>query len=568
MEVSSRVIGFGILISFTLDLSACGERNLMSERTRKVAPQGPQDVGIVIQGANPGEIETILSQHDTAQVRVLNPEHGMYEIFHVQESDVQSASKGQVSRNAFFDLNSRWNRPTDSVQNFSSSVPEGFKIGKLKPCQAPNLPDSRPQAQILDSDTRLRDGTIEIGKDVWIRGAGGVRQTVVLISPNASLLPSQTVLDGSEHHLKPDALGLYEIILIIQDEKDVCAMDRLRFLVTANRPYIKPSNRSETVDLTQFAQLRQVDAGEAWKASEGKGVVIAVIDTGVNYNHPFLADNIRTNEKEIRDNQIDDDQNGFVDDYLGFDFTNSDPFPYDDDGHGTHVAGLAASRQFGLAPEASLIAIKAMSSKGGDIGTVAAAIRYAVDRQARIINLSLGTSAAGPHPALVSAISYAAKKGVLVVVAAGNGDPNTGLGFNIDEIPVYPASLNLPNLITVGAFDEENILSVYSNFGAKSVTVLAPGGLGEKAPLLSTAFENPRHISLIGMAGTSMSAPIVTGIAAQVWGLAPALSFDQVRNILLSSGPSFPELKPISESGRHINAKNALEITKARNAQL
>src|SRR5262249_18824833 len=152
----------------------------------------------------------------------------------------------------------------------------------------------------------------------------------------------------------------------------------------------------------------------------------------------------------------------------------------------------AAGLQFGLAPHAKILPVKAMTPAGGDIGTIAAAIRYAVDRHANIINMSLGAATPKPHPALVSAMDYAKSKGVLVVVAAGNGD-DKGIGYSIDPSPVFPASLNSDNMISVAASAEGEELSKYSNFGVKTVHVVAPGGDMPNDPMYSTAFENVRN---------------------------------------------------------------------------
>jgi subtilisin family serine protease len=217
-----------------------------------------------------------------------------------------------------------------------------------------------------------------------------------------------------------------------------------------------------------------------------------------------------------------------------------------------------------LAKKAKILAIKALSGIGGDVGTVAAAVRYAVDRGAKVINLSLGGPSPLPHPAIVSAMAYAASKNVLVIASAGNGDPQTGLGYSIDEIPFFPAALPDANLVSVASFDSKSVLSPYSNFGKTNVDVVAPGGNMPYDPMFSCAQENPRNALFVGMTGTSMAAPVVSGIAAQVISLRPRLTASEVKAILMSAGPQKPELAAVTGSGRHINALDALALTRER----
>lgn len=539
----------------------CAKHDLIKERLRTSAPKNASDLGVVLDNAKPIEIQNLLAAHPNAQVRVLNQEHGLFEVFGVSESEAKMATKGTAKANIFFQTSKQ-----PLATPFSVAGPVGVKIGSLNPCSQ-GIEGSGPIAQLKSTaPLDLADSTIEIGTQVKLSGVNPSRlkSVIMVMGPDSSLTPEQTV-DGDSFEFNPDALGLYQAFVIVQDKSNVCAMDGLRFIVTANRPYQGPKASDVTLDLSSFDQLKAVSAAEAWKVSQGEGVVVAVIDTGVNYNHPSLAPNILLNDKEIADNGLDDDGNGFVDDVLGYDFINGDAYPYDDDSHGTHVSGLAASRQFGLAPHAKILAIKALTSIGGDAGTIAAAIRYAVDRGAKIINMSLGAPGARAHPALKSAMDYAEKNNVLVVVAAGNGDAQTGLGFDIDQQTVFPASLPNDNLISVASFDADLSLSVYSNFGKVGVDVVAPGG-GENDPLISAAFENPHHAVLVGMSGTSMAAPVVSGIAADMMAANPRLSAVQIKALLIQAGPVVSDLKDVTVSSRHIDAFSAIELSLQQNA--
>jgi subtilisin family serine protease len=290
-------------------------------------------------------------------------------------------------------------------------------------------------------------------------------------------------------------------------------------------------------------------------------MVIASVDSGVDYNHPTLASQIAINEKEIPDNQIDDDKNGFVDDVIGYDLANSDNAPFDDDGHGTHTAALAAGRDFGMAKDAKILPVKVGTDGMSDVGTMASGVYYAVDRGAQIINMSNGATGPGTEP-LEKAVNYAEKHGAIIVAAAGNGDFNSGLGIDDDRAGIVPASLPNDNIITVGASDPFNSLAPYSNYGAHTVDIVAPGGAEPGNLILSAATRNPKGDWLVGMAGTSMATPIVAGIVAQVWGLNPSLAPAEVKRIILNSGVVDERLKSVTVSGRQINALTA--VTYAR----
>lgn len=220
-----------------------------------------------------------------------------------------------------------------------------------------------------------------------------------------------------------------------------------------------------------------VDAPEAWGHTTGShDVIVAVVDTGIDYTHPDLAGNMWTNPDEIAGNGIDDDSNGWIDDVHGIDtdVANPDGDPMDDNGHGTHVAGTigAVSNNgtgvAGMNWNVQLMALKAFDANG-DSADVLTAWEYALDNGATIINNSWGGPA---NAALYDAI---AANPSLFVCAAGNGDTD-GIGDNNDGAqPFYPASYALPNIISVGASDSKDQRASFSNYGAVSVDVFAPG---------------------------------------------------------------------------------------------
>jgi subtilisin family serine protease len=241
-----------------------------------------------------------------------------------------------------------------------------------------------------------------------------------------------------------------------------------------------------------------ISAEQAWNIETGDpSIIIAVIDSGVAYDHPDLLDNIWTNSDEIPGNQFDDDGNGYIDDRNGWDFVNEDNLPLDysrdlySDGHGTHVAGIIASKgnntigTTGVMWNAQIMPLKIFDLF--QVGTfqiqlsrIVEAIEYAVNNGAQIINCSLG----GPidSPSMHRAILYAHNHGVLLIAAAGN-DYNV----NIDLRPTYPAAYELPNIVSVAATNQNDKLSLYSNYGAQSVDVAAPGGSAVEPNFLSTS---------------------------------------------------------------------------------
>ncbi|MCS7016383.1 MAG: S8 family serine peptidase [Gemmatales bacterium] len=293
-----------------------------------------------------------------------------------------------------------------------------------------------------------------------------------------------------------------------------------------------------------------IRAPAAWdRNTEASSIVVAVIDTGVDYNHPDLRNNIWRNEAEIPNNGLDDDGNGYVDDSLGYDFVNNDPNPWDDHGHGTHVAGIIGAEGnnglgiTGVAWKTRLMVLKSLRNDG--TGTVADAVRaidYAIRMGARIINASWG----GPVSSsiLAQAVARAEQAGVLFVAAAGND------GTNNDVQPHYPSSYAYANILAVAATDPQDRLADFSNYGANTVHLAAPG-----VAILSTL----PH-SLYGyLSGSSMAAPHVSGAAALVWALHPDWNFRQIKARLLRSVDALAPLQGMVASQGRLNLARALE---------
>ena len=270
--------------------------------------------------------------------------------------------------------------------------------------------------------------------------------------------------------------------------------------------------------------LNSINAPESWaQGYTGEGVVVAVIDTGVDWDHPDLVSQIWVNADEVAGNGIDDDRNGYVDDVRGWDFASSDNNPDDGNGHGTHVAGIIAADNngtgaTGVAYDASIMAVRVLGSDGsGTESAVAAGIRYAAQNGADIINLSLGGSFSS---VIYAALQYAASLNVLVVAAAGNEYAST---------PSNPArsSATLSNVISVGAYSSSNSLASFSNDVGSSgaVQVDAPG-----VNVYST-YLNGRYATF---SGTSMAAPHVAGLAALALSANSTLTASQLRTAIVN----------------------------------
>jgi subtilisin family serine protease len=292
-----------------------------------------------------------------------------------------------------------------------------------------------------------------------------------------------------------------------------------------------------------------IDAVAAWDIQTGSaGVVVAIIDTGVDYTHPDLAPNIWTNPGEIAGNGVDDDGNGLVDDVHGYDFLNLDADPMDDNGHGTHVAGIVAARGnngvgiAGVAWNVKIMPLKFLAPNGtGPVSAAIDCIEYAVAQGAQILNNSWGGFEFSA--ALELAVQHANDAGVLFVAAAGND------GLSLDENDHFPASFRQPNVIAVAATDARDELAGFSNYGPNSVPIAAPG-----TNIVST-FPGGSYLEL---SGTSMSVPLVSGALAILKSEFPSMSAPQMKSVLLHSADPAPALAGLVTAGARLNVLRML----------
>ncbi|MDM8565990.1 S8 family serine peptidase [Candidatus Halobeggiatoa sp. HSG11] len=297
-----------------------------------------------------------------------------------------------------------------------------------------------------------------------------------------------------------------------------------------------------------------IDAEEAWNMTTGNNsVVCAVIDTGVDYNHPDLANNMWKNPGEIPNNNIDDDGNGYIDDVYGYDFANNDNDPFDDQGHGTHVAGTIAGVGnngigiTGINWSAKIMALKFLGKHGGSTIDAVFAINYAIKMGAKCTNNSWG---GGPYSRpLNDVIEEAEKAGQLFMAAAGNGDAR-GIGINIDFESYYPPNYGLNNVISVCSTDHNDALSVFSNFGQRNVDLCAPG-----SRILSTIPNRGYDI----FDGTSMATPHVTGAVMLLWSAFPNLTAAEVKTHIMSSAERVVNLSGTSVTSGRLNLHHALD---------
>ncbi|MCI9161935.1 MAG: S8 family serine peptidase [Lachnospiraceae bacterium] len=312
----------------------------------------------------------------------------------------------------------------------------------------------------------------------------------------------------------------------------------------------------ETIDSVKGVDINIQPAWDLYDASTQKHrpVIVAVIDTGVDINHPELRDAIWVNEDEVPGDGIDNDGNGYVDDVNGWNFfsDNNQVFVGDEDDHGTHAAGtIAATRKaMGIAGIADNKYVKIMPLKvlGTDQGigeeeAVLNAIRYAEANGALICNLSFGTEIYYPRLEQVMRESK-----MLFISSAGNGD-NNGNGLNVDINPDYPAAFNLDNSISVANLMFDGNLAKSSNYSASLVDIAAPGTY-----IVSTTAGNSYGF----MTGTSMAAPMVTGVAALLYSYRTDLSLEEIKPVILNSVRRMEGLEGKLESGGMLDAFAAL----------
>ncbi len=327
--------------------------------------------------------------------------------------------------------------------------------------------------------------------------------------------------------------------------------------VTPNDPRFAELWGMNNVGQTGGTPDADIDGPEAWDRQTGSSsVIVASIDTGVDYNHPDLAGNIWTNPGEIPGNGIDDDGNGYVDDVRGWDFANNDNDPMDDQGHGTHTAGTIAAvgnnatGVAGVAWRAKIMPLKFLTASGSGTSLGAAqAILYAANMGARISSNSWGGG--GFSQTIENAINTANQRGMLFVTAAGNANANN------DTTVSYPCNSALPNVLCVAATDHNDQKASFSNYGAVNVDLGAPGvSILSTVPAGTCSLCNSSGYRYLN--GTSMATPHVSGAAALVRAQFPNLAPVAIKNLLMQSTDPIAALSGKMVTGGRLNISKAV----------
>jgi subtilisin family serine protease len=295
-----------------------------------------------------------------------------------------------------------------------------------------------------------------------------------------------------------------------------------------------------------------ISALAAWEKTKGTDqVVVAVIDSGVDYTHPDLIKNMWVRPPNMA--RYSDDQLGTIDDAHGFNAVDNTGDPMDDNGHGTHCAGIIGAEGdnnegiAGINWKLQIMPLKFIDANGsGTTKDAIKAINYVIDRKragvnVRVISASWGSTA--KSKALEDAIREAGEEGILFIAAAGNSSADS------DRSPHYPAGYNLPNVISVAALNRKDELASFSNYGAKSVHLAAPG-----AEILSTWLNG----TFEEHSGTSMATPEVAGVAALVLSVESKISVKELRQRLFDSVDPLPQLKGKVATGGRLNAARAV----------
>lgn len=397
------------------------------------------------------------------------------------------------------------------------------------------------------------------------------------LQPDAGLLANLATSDYRPDHLlvqfKPDAVpqalpgttltsslslvpGLYEVEVndgySLSDALDAYSSSSLVQAVQPDYIFQADAVPNDSLYRNQWAYVSStasINGPAAWDIHTGSGrTIVAVIDTGVDYNHPDLAGNMWRNTNEIEGNGIDDDGNGFVDDIYGYNFVSNNGNPMDGHGHGTHVAGIIGATGnngtgvTGVNWNVQIMALRFLDNSGrGSTSNALRALNYAVQMGATISNNSWTSSVYDSM--LETGIRNAGYAGHIYVAAAGNN------GKNIDTSKVYPASYNLDNVVVVAGLDSTNRLANWSNFGT-TVDIAAPG-----ASIYSTLPGNRYGY----LSGTSMATPFVTGALALVRDLNPNWSASQVIQQVVSTADKLSTITKIP--GGRLNLGQALTPT-------
>ncbi len=451
------------------------------------------------------------------------------------------------------------------VQIISTAVPEGHDFRTI-PADADYVPRDLLVRFSPKSDGKQRD-IAEKKQILSSLGEATIKRNYTIV-PGLSLvkLPIGTTVKDSLT-VYNNASGIlyaepnYKIYLASTSPNDPCFSKQWDLHNTGQ------SGGTEDAD---------IDAPEAWDiATDASDIIVAVTDTGIDFGHPDLIGNLWENEVEKNGSTgYDDDGNGYIDDYRGWDFANNDNYPMDDFIHGTHVAGIIGAvgdnntGVTGVCWQVKIMNLKFMNKYGSGVDANAiSAIEYAVDMGAKVLSNSWGKQ--HRSQSIKDAIDAADACSVLFVAAAGNWNGNNNDG----ETKCYPSSFDSKNIIAVLSTNYDDELSDFSNYGPNSVDLGAPGGEGRypwgdddilsTTPRNSTDFMDYWALSTYYeyLSGTSMSTPRVAGAAALIWAEKPNLTYLEVKDILLDTVDKLDDLEDLCVTEGRLNLHKALQRT-------
>jgi hypothetical protein len=394
------------------------------------------------------------------------------------------------------------------------------------------------------------DGDFDLNFTIQARVASSQAQSQPVIKRNYKIVPGLTAVKLPPHMTVEDALQRF-------DKANGILYAQPNYRLKASWTFPNDSRFAELWGMHNTGQTggtadADIDAPEAWDITTGSNeIIVAVLDTGVDYTHSDLASNMWVNKDELNgDPGVDDDNNGYVDDIYGYDFVSNDGDPMDDHYHGTHVAGTIGAignnseGVTGVCWDVKIMALKFLDETGGGwTDDAIACLEYAVLMGANVTNNSYGGS--GYDAAFRETINIAGDAGQLFVAAAGNDD-----GQNNDSIPHYPSSYDCDSIIAVLSTDEDDNISSFSNYGPTSVDLGAPG-----SDILSCNLGG----GYIYKSGTSMATPHVAGACALIWSVNPTLTITEVKNIILQTVDE--TLPGLCVSQGRLNLYNALMET-------
>ena len=564
MKIAKTVLKSLTLVFSLGALGACGF-NQDPQRIFSAHEALNKEHRFVVTGLTEDSKDNILKLNPSATYRVLSKNLSIYEITGVEKEQIEELSgDALVEKNEELQYEGASKDSDIDYISLAQAEEESPQQEFLKGCirhQLVRIPQPGFEALIQKDKAYFQPGDkIKLTASSQIPANA---ELAWLVMPPKGSGQEELFSKESELELEFKMAGGYKIAVFYKT-KPYCNYTVLNLNPTQNPAldYIVKTPEPSTED---FYHLEAINLSKALESFEPKeNIVVAICDSGVNYNHPSLRESIWINPEEVEDG-FDNDGNGYVDDIYGYDFYYGDERPFDDNGHGTHVAGLISGFQTGAAyGVAQIMPLKIGAGAAIDRATIVECICYAIQKEAYIINLSM--ESARPSKAIEFMIERAQEKGILVVAASGNG--HQGKGLNLDSTPRYPAAYETSNILSVGASDEFGELTSYSNFGETSVDIVAPGGYSSaevptEKKLLSAYIDNPEGILLIGQQGTSMATPLTVGAAALYMSENIDATPEEVISSFVKSGSTTENLRGKVKSASLLDINAALSKEKS-----